>query len=260
MCLPAGPPLPRPLTSPPCILGGGTLRTCVLRPPGIYGPEEQRHLPRVAVCQPGSGPEAQDEPGCCGNGSGPLQPTVSLWSNIASLGLSSGRCPYPSGPTRNKGLHVHLPGLGIGRGVPELRSRRGRGSLWAPRGPERSAHAVSTRSSSRRPPSRVRCRPYSYEGLWAFSSDRSRPGQGNRRHSQGASAAGPVRRKEREYKSTAERADGRSRMVPVLWGKGRESEPRKCGGRGNVVQTSRQLGYKPGNEKGRCSGLCHTDQ
>ncbi|KAM4829188.1 putative short-chain dehydrogenase/reductase family 42E member 2 [Thomomys bottae] len=28
--------------------GGGCLRTCVLRPPGIYGPEEQRHLPRVA--------------------------------------------------------------------------------------------------------------------------------------------------------------------------------------------------------------------
>ncbi|XP_062957191.1 putative short-chain dehydrogenase/reductase family 42E member 2 [Cynocephalus volans] len=28
--------------------GGGTLRTCVLRPPGIYGPGEQRHLPRVA--------------------------------------------------------------------------------------------------------------------------------------------------------------------------------------------------------------------
>ncbi|XP_074058011.1 putative short-chain dehydrogenase/reductase family 42E member 2 [Macrotis lagotis] len=27
--------------------GGQTLRTCVLRPPGIYGPEEQRHLPRV---------------------------------------------------------------------------------------------------------------------------------------------------------------------------------------------------------------------
>lgn len=35
-----------------CVLGGGTLRTCVLRPPGIYGPEEQRHLPRVAVCPP----------------------------------------------------------------------------------------------------------------------------------------------------------------------------------------------------------------
>uniref|UniRef100_A0A8I6A8Y0 Short chain dehydrogenase/reductase family 42E, member 2 n=1 Tax=Rattus norvegicus TaxID=10116 RepID=A0A8I6A8Y0_RAT len=30
------------------LLGGGTLRTCVLRPPGIYGPEEQKHLPRVA--------------------------------------------------------------------------------------------------------------------------------------------------------------------------------------------------------------------
>ncbi|XP_048351435.1 putative short-chain dehydrogenase/reductase family 42E member 2 [Sphaerodactylus townsendi] len=28
--------------------GGGTLHTCVIRPPGIYGPEEQRHLPRVA--------------------------------------------------------------------------------------------------------------------------------------------------------------------------------------------------------------------
>lgn len=39
----------------PCVLGGGTLRTCVLRPPGIYGPEEQRHLPRVAVCRPSHG-------------------------------------------------------------------------------------------------------------------------------------------------------------------------------------------------------------
>ncbi|XP_041133480.1 putative short-chain dehydrogenase/reductase family 42E member 2 [Polyodon spathula] len=29
--------------------GGMTLRTCVLRPPGIYGPEERRHLQRVAV-------------------------------------------------------------------------------------------------------------------------------------------------------------------------------------------------------------------
>ncbi|XP_010621743.1 putative short-chain dehydrogenase/reductase family 42E member 2 isoform X2 [Fukomys damarensis] len=28
--------------------GGGTLRTCVLRPPGIYGPGEQKHLPRIA--------------------------------------------------------------------------------------------------------------------------------------------------------------------------------------------------------------------
>ncbi|EGW15245.1 Putative short chain dehydrogenase/reductase family 42E member 2 [Cricetulus griseus] len=33
------------------LLGGGTLRTCVLRPPGIYGPEEQRHLPRVVSGQ-----------------------------------------------------------------------------------------------------------------------------------------------------------------------------------------------------------------
>ncbi|KFP87021.1 Putative short-chain dehydrogenase/reductase family 42E member 2, partial [Acanthisitta chloris] len=30
------------------LAGGGTLHTCVLRPPGIYGPEEQRHLPRLA--------------------------------------------------------------------------------------------------------------------------------------------------------------------------------------------------------------------
>uniref|UniRef100_A0A4W3HDK1 Short chain dehydrogenase/reductase family 42E, member 2 n=1 Tax=Callorhinchus milii TaxID=7868 RepID=A0A4W3HDK1_CALMI len=29
--------------------GGNTLRTCVLRPPGIYGPQEQRHLSRVVV-------------------------------------------------------------------------------------------------------------------------------------------------------------------------------------------------------------------
>uniref|UniRef100_A0A8C0HN52 3-beta hydroxysteroid dehydrogenase/isomerase domain-containing protein n=1 Tax=Buteo japonicus TaxID=224669 RepID=A0A8C0HN52_9AVES len=29
--------------------GGGKLHTCVLRPPGIYGPEEQRHMPRVAA-------------------------------------------------------------------------------------------------------------------------------------------------------------------------------------------------------------------
>ncbi|XP_059572306.1 LOW QUALITY PROTEIN: putative short-chain dehydrogenase/reductase family 42E member 2 [Alligator mississippiensis] len=28
--------------------GGDKLRTCVLRPPGIYGPQEQRHLPRIA--------------------------------------------------------------------------------------------------------------------------------------------------------------------------------------------------------------------
>ncbi|NXG02217.1 D42E1 reductase, partial [Sakesphorus luctuosus] len=28
--------------------GGGTLHTCVIRPPGIYGPDEQRHLPRLA--------------------------------------------------------------------------------------------------------------------------------------------------------------------------------------------------------------------
>ncbi|OCT64235.1 putative short-chain dehydrogenase/reductase family 42E member 2 [Xenopus laevis] len=27
--------------------GGGKLHTCVLRPPGIYGPDEQRHLPRL---------------------------------------------------------------------------------------------------------------------------------------------------------------------------------------------------------------------
>ncbi|KAM9599114.1 putative short-chain dehydrogenase/reductase family 42E member 2 [Morphnus guianensis] len=30
------------------LAGGGVLYTCVLRPPGIYGPQEQRHLPRLA--------------------------------------------------------------------------------------------------------------------------------------------------------------------------------------------------------------------
>uniref|UniRef100_A0A8C5R0S1 Short chain dehydrogenase/reductase family 42E, member 2 n=1 Tax=Leptobrachium leishanense TaxID=445787 RepID=A0A8C5R0S1_9ANUR len=29
--------------------GGGKLHTCVLRPPGIYGPDERRHLPRLAT-------------------------------------------------------------------------------------------------------------------------------------------------------------------------------------------------------------------
>ncbi|XP_077774733.1 putative short-chain dehydrogenase/reductase family 42E member 2 [Podarcis muralis] len=29
--------------------GGGKLHTCALRPPGIYGPEEQRHFPRIAL-------------------------------------------------------------------------------------------------------------------------------------------------------------------------------------------------------------------
>ncbi|XP_053133140.1 putative short-chain dehydrogenase/reductase family 42E member 2 [Hemicordylus capensis] len=31
------------------LAGGGRLYTCALRPPGIYGPEEQRHLPRLAL-------------------------------------------------------------------------------------------------------------------------------------------------------------------------------------------------------------------
>lgn len=46
------PLLCRSLTTLSSVLGGGTLRTCVLRPPGIYGPDEQRHLPRVAVGPP----------------------------------------------------------------------------------------------------------------------------------------------------------------------------------------------------------------
>ncbi|KAM9394351.1 putative short-chain dehydrogenase/reductase family 42E member 2 [Pholidichthys leucotaenia] len=32
-----------------CLKGGGLLRTCVLRPCGIYGPEERRHLHRVMM-------------------------------------------------------------------------------------------------------------------------------------------------------------------------------------------------------------------
>lgn len=31
------------------MIGGGLLQTCVLRPSGIYGPEERRHLHRVMV-------------------------------------------------------------------------------------------------------------------------------------------------------------------------------------------------------------------
>ncbi|XP_063170875.1 putative short-chain dehydrogenase/reductase family 42E member 2 [Candoia aspera] len=31
------------------LAGGGKLHTCAIRPPGIYGPEEQRHFPRLAL-------------------------------------------------------------------------------------------------------------------------------------------------------------------------------------------------------------------
>ncbi|KAL8175486.1 UNVERIFIED_CONTAM: hypothetical protein K2H54_026352, partial [Gekko kuhli] len=31
------------------LAGGGKLYTCALRPPGIYGPEEQRHMPQLAL-------------------------------------------------------------------------------------------------------------------------------------------------------------------------------------------------------------------
>jgi len=34
---------------------GGVLRTCVLRPCGIYGPEERRHLHRVMVSKQNKG-------------------------------------------------------------------------------------------------------------------------------------------------------------------------------------------------------------
>uniref|UniRef100_A0A8D2J6K5 Short chain dehydrogenase/reductase family 42E, member 2 n=1 Tax=Varanus komodoensis TaxID=61221 RepID=A0A8D2J6K5_VARKO len=35
------------------LAGGGKLYTCALRPPGIYGPEEQRHLPRLLIIERG---------------------------------------------------------------------------------------------------------------------------------------------------------------------------------------------------------------
>lgn len=35
-----------------CPEGGGLLRTCALRPSGIYGPDERRHLYRVMVRRP----------------------------------------------------------------------------------------------------------------------------------------------------------------------------------------------------------------
>ena len=31
------------------VLGGKTLHTCAIRPAGIYGEGEQRHLPRIVV-------------------------------------------------------------------------------------------------------------------------------------------------------------------------------------------------------------------
>lgn len=101
---------PSPLTVLSCALGGGILRTCVLRPPGIYGPEEQRHLPRVAVCHLSPGLRHRRRladvcvdwrpPACCHR--------VSLGAvSLPSLGLSLlGAAPTPIRPSRNSTLRV----------------------------------------------------------------------------------------------------------------------------------------------------------
>lgn len=78
---------------PPCVLGGGTLRTCVLRPPGIYGPEEQRHLPRVAVR-----PRPRAGAGTGASGVGPRVPASLRGAVFPAAALSSRRRQSPSGP------------------------------------------------------------------------------------------------------------------------------------------------------------------
>lgn len=100
------------------VLGGGILRTCVLRPPGIYGPEEQRHLPRVAVCHPR---------------------TRSLhrsWGSTQCLGdAQCWEMPCPLRPTRNRVLGVCQSGLGRGGETRPQRCRRepmATTQTWAP--------------------------------------------------------------------------------------------------------------------------------
>ncbi|OWK11235.1 hypothetical protein Celaphus_00006998, partial [Cervus elaphus hippelaphus] len=75
--------------------GGGSLRTCVLRPPGIYGPEEQRHLPRVAVRCSSLRLKAREEPvnevhgHNVSLGSVPQVGHPQFWENSCSWGYSS---------------------------------------------------------------------------------------------------------------------------------------------------------------------------
>lgn len=73
---------------PSGVLGGGTLRTCVLRPPGIYGPEEQRHLPRVAVCGSRLGPEED-------GGAPSPQSLQQAWGSVPSVGPQLQEVPGP---------------------------------------------------------------------------------------------------------------------------------------------------------------------
>ena len=134
--LPAHLPLPRPLTALPCVIGGGCLRTCVLRPPGIYGPEEQRHLPRVAVRCSSLRPEARGEPGWNCVNDDPWSPCQS-WVSPQRGTLGSGRTPAPTRPTRNRVLGGTPARPDTHREDVELQPQRGRrnccpAQMWAP--------------------------------------------------------------------------------------------------------------------------------
>lgn len=127
-----------PLTTPPCVLGGGTLRTCVLRPPGIYGPEEQRHLPRVAVGRPS--PRSH----------------VSLGAASRAWGPQFWEMPRPHRPTRNRAVSVCQPGPGT-HGHKEAEGV--------------CDHQHKGLPAENLSPEQARCQEYRYKGLWAPCSD-----------------------------------------------------------------------------------------
>lgn len=99
----------RPLITLSSVLGGGTLRTCVLRPPGIYGPEEQRHLPRVVVSPPSfpgtRGRRSQADMACTLSGPSQLPVIASVFRQCSQATLMP-TSPQSLRPTRVKAFSV----------------------------------------------------------------------------------------------------------------------------------------------------------
>lgn len=139
----------------------------MLRPPGIYGPEEQRHLPRVAVRH---GPRPGAGAGAGRAGAWPPAPShrVAPGGCVPRPALSSrGRPPcVPPAPRRQRGASCQRP---LRHGLPEV---------WV-------AHpGPSTGSSCRKPsPEKARHRKYACPRRRGLSSDSSQPGPGDTGHS-----------------------------------------------------------------------------
>ena len=99
---------------------------------------------------------------------------------------------------------------------------------------------------------------YSYEGGWALPQIAPSLVRETDAEVTEPVWPGPVWREEREYWSTAERAwQGDAGRSPCCLERGERMNRGNEVGEGRGSKQSRQLGYKLGNEKGHCSGLCH---